>query len=51
MMDLRHRHLLGSKDHLQVKAYPPFFLVITIFDIYLQVFLQFLYIRKTLSFY
>ena len=28
-MDLRHRHLLGSKDHLQlrlqVKAYPPFF--------------------------
>ena len=28
-MDLRHRQLLGSKDHLQlrlqVKAYPPFF--------------------------
>ena len=34
-MDLRHRHLLGSKDHLQlrlqVKAYPPFFFVIAIF--------------------
>ena len=54
-MDLRHRHLLGSKHHLQlrlqVKAYLPFSLVITTFDIYLQVFLQFLYIRKTLSFY
>ena len=43
-MDPRHRQLPGSKDHLQlrqqVKAYPPFFLVITIFNIYLQVFLQ-----------
>ena len=61
-MDHRHRQLLGQKDHLQlrqqVKAYTPFFLVITIFHAcehyhyyYLQVFLQFLYIRKTLNFY
>ena len=55
-MDHRHRQLLGSKDHLQlrqqVKAYLPFFfLVINIFIIYLQVFVKFLYIRKTLTFY
>ena len=55
-MDFRHRQLLGSKDHLQlrqqVKAYPPFFFpVITIFNIYLQVFVQFLYVIKTLNFY
>ena len=35
MMDPRYRQLLGSKDHLKlrqkVKAYLPFFLVITIF--------------------
>ena len=41
-MDSRHRQLLGSKDHLQlrqqVKAYlPVFFPVITIFNTYLQV--------------
>ena len=56
MMDPRHRQLLGLEDHLQlrqqVKAYLPFFfLVITILNIYLQVFVQFLYIRKTLTFY
>ena len=61
-MDHRYRQLLGQKDHLQlrqqVKAYPPFFLVITIFHAcehyhyyYLQVFLQFLHVRKTLNFY
>ena len=62
-MDPRHRQLLGPKDHLQllgpkdhlqlrqqVKAYLPFFLVITIFDIYLQVFVQFSYIRKNVEF-
>ena len=52
MMDPRLQKLLGPKDNLQlwqqVKAYLPFSLVITIFYIYLQVFLQFLYIRKTL---
>ena len=41
-MDFRHRQLLGSMDHLQlrrqVKAYLPFFIsVITIFNTYLQV--------------
>ena len=66
MMDPQHRQLLGEKDHLQlrqqVKAYLPFFFggggVITIFRAcehyhyyYLQVFLQFLYVRKTLNFY
>ena len=44
-MDPRYRQVLGPKDHLQlrqqVKVYPPFFLVITIFNIYLQVFVQF----------
>ena len=50
-MDPRHRQVLGSKDHLQlwqqVKAYPPFFFsVITIFNIYLQVSEQFLYVWK-----
>ena len=61
-MDPKYRQLLGSKDHLQlrqqVKAYLPIFLVITIFHAgehyhyyYLQVFLQFLYVRKTLNFY
>ena len=62
-MDPKHRQLLGEKDHLQlrqqVKAYLPFFSwVITIFRAcehyhyyYLQVFVQFLYIRKTLTFY
>ena len=61
-MDYRHRQLPGSKDHLQlrqqVKAYTPFFLVITFFHAcehyhyyYLQVFLQFLYVRKTLNSY
>ena len=54
-MDPRHRQLLGPKDHLQlrqqVKAYLPFFFVITIFDIYLQVFVQFSYIRKMLNYY
>ena len=53
-MDPRHRQLLGPKDHLQlrqqVKAYLPFFLVITFFDIYLQVFVQFSYIRKNVEF-
>ena len=54
-MNFRHRQLLGSKDHLQlrqqVKAYLPFFFpVITIFNIYLQVFVQFLYVIKTLNF-
>ena len=50
MMDLRHQKLHGPKDHLQlrqqVKAYLPFILVITIFDIYLQVFVQFLIYQK-----
>ena len=63
-MDPKHRQLLGEKDHLQlrqqVKAYLPFFWggVITIFRAcehyhyyYVQVFLQFLYVRKTLNFY
>ena len=63
-MDPKHRRLLGEKDHLQlrqqVKAYLPFFFfrVITIFRAcehyhydYLQVFLQFQYVRKTLNFY
>ena len=51
-MDPRHRQLLGEKDYLQlrqqVKAYLPFFLVITISHAcehyhyyYLQVFVQF----------
>ena len=62
-MDPRHRQLLRSKDYIQlrqkVKAYPPFFSVITIFHAcehyhyyYLQVFVQFLYVKKkTLNFY
>ena len=56
-MDPRHRQLLRSKDYIQlrqqVKAYPPFFSVITIFHAcehyhyyYLQVFVQFLYVKK-----
>ena len=38
-MDPKHRQLLGSKDYLQlrqqVKAYLPFFSVITIFHAYI----------------
>ena len=55
-MDPRYRQLLRSKDYIQlrqqVKAYPPFFSVITIFHAcehyhyYLQVFVQFLYVKK-----
>ena len=52
-MDPRHRQLLGSRDHLQlrqqVKVYLPF-LVITILNIYLQVLAQFLYTRKNVEF-
>ena len=56
MMDPRHRQLLGSQDHLQlrqqVKAYLPFFFPdITIFNTSLKIFVQFLYVRKTLNFY
>ena len=60
-MDPRYRQLLRSKDYIQlrqqVKAYPPFFSVITIFHAcehyhyyYLQVFVQFLYVKKNAEF-
>ena len=55
MMDPRHRKLLGPKNHLQlrqqVKAYLPFFLVITVFHAKIYSFIYVIFPCKINSYY